>query len=83
VVADVAVIGVPHDEWGQVVVAVVEIAPGFIGDHDMRRRLLDVCSVMASYKRPRYVAFTTSLPRSETGKIHRRILRSTYGSLSF
>jgi long-chain acyl-CoA synthetase len=81
-VADVAVIGVPHDDWGQAVVAVVETAPGFIGDDDMRRRLRDVCSVMASYKRPRYVAFTTSLPRSETGKIHRRALRSIYNSVS-
>jgi long-chain acyl-CoA synthetase len=81
-VTDVAVIGVPHDDWGQAVVAVVEIASGFVADEAMRRRLLEACSVLASYKRPRYMAFTTSLPRSETGKINRRILRSSYGYLS-
>jgi acyl-coenzyme A synthetase/AMP-(fatty) acid ligase len=79
-VLDVAVIGVPHHEWGQAVVAVVQLALGFVGDEKMRDRLAVACSVMAPYKRPRYFAFTDSLPRTETGKIRRKDLRSNYDS---
>jgi long-chain acyl-CoA synthetase len=81
-VADVAVIGRPHDEWGQVVVAVVQRTSGFAGTEAIRHRLADACSVMASYKRPRQFAFTDALPRTETGKIRRRDLRLLCDSLA-
>jgi long-chain acyl-CoA synthetase len=78
-VDDVAVIGVPDPEWGQQVVAVVQPVPGVAPGEDLAARLLEHCAgQLASFKRPRRFEFVTEFPRTETGKVQRRVLRDTY-----
>jgi len=74
-VKDVAVIGVPHDKWGEAVEAVVVLHDGRQADE---RDILDWCRPrMAGYKRPQAVHFVTEadMPRTATGKILHRVLR--------
>lgn len=74
-VRDVAVVGLPHDKWGEAVHAVVVLHGGSGLTEDA---LLDWCrSRMAGYKRPQSVRFMADadLPRTATGKIQHRLLR--------
>jgi malonyl-CoA/methylmalonyl-CoA synthetase len=72
-VEDVAVIGVPSDEWGETVTAVV-VANGAIRPQD----LLDFAAArLAPYKRPRAVRFVQELPRNALGKVLRDELAAT------
>lgn len=75
-VLEVAVIGVPDETWGEAVKAVVALKPGTEATEDeiieLTRREL------ASYMKPRSVDFVASLPKSPTGKILKRELRSEY-----
>jgi long-chain acyl-CoA synthetase len=75
-VADVAVIAVPDEQWGEAVVALVAPKPGTSPDPAAikewaRERL-------ASYKSPKQVLFRDSLPRNASGKILRRLLREPF-----
>jgi acyl-CoA synthetase (AMP-forming)/AMP-acid ligase II len=74
-VREVAVIGVPHEKWGEAVHAVVVLNTGAgVGEID----LLDWCKDrIAGYKRPRSISFMRdeNLPRTATGKIQHRLLR--------
>ena len=77
-VADCCVVGVPDDEWGERVHALVQLAPGASLDADAadahcRRRL-------AGYQVPRSWELVTDLPRTETGKLARRSVRDRYWS---
>ncbi len=69
-VADVAVIGVPSEEWGEVVTAVV-VADGAI---DTDALLAAAASQLAPYKRPRRVRVVDELPRNALGKVVRHQL---------
>ena len=81
-VGDVAVIGVPDDEWGEAVLAVVEPCGGVEPTDELAAELLEHCrSRMAHYKCPREIAFVDSLPREDNGKIYKRRLRETFRSL--
>ena len=75
-VADVAVIGIPDDEWGESVLAVVEPRAGVDVDPD---ELLAFCRErLAHFKCPRAVDFVDHLPRDDNGKIYKRRLRDEY-----
>ena len=74
-VKDVAVVGVPHDKWGEAVQAVVVLHER---GQASEAELLDWCrSRMAGYKRPQSVLFMSEaeLPRTATGKVLHRVLR--------
>ncbi|MFJ5774064.1 acyl-CoA synthetase [Streptomyces sp. NPDC093094] len=78
-VADAAVFGVPHDDWGEEVRAVVEPAPGHAPGPALAAALLAHCAErLAGYKRPRSVGFVTEMPRDPNGKLYKRRLRDPY-----
>jgi long-chain acyl-CoA synthetase len=78
-VLDVAVIGVPDEEMGEVVKAVVQPAPGVVPGPELAAELLAyVRARIAHYKAPRSVDFVDELPRTPTGKLVKRRLRDRY-----
>ena len=75
-VLECAVIGIPDTEWGEVVKAVVVLKPGM---HASEREIIDEARRhLASYQKPKSVAFVDSLPKAPTGKILKRELRKLY-----
>ena len=78
-VHDVAVIGVPSEEMGEEVKAVVVPTPSAVPGPDLERELIEFCRAgIAHYKCPRTVDFVEALPRTETGKMAKRLLRDRY-----
>ncbi len=78
-VADVAVFGVPNEEFGEEVKAVVELADGVEPGDELERELIGFCrSQLAHVKCPRSIDFEDKLPRSETGKLYKRRLKERY-----
>lgn len=72
-VAEAGVIGLPEDEWGERVAAVVVLTPGALIDP---KDLIDYChGRLASFKKPEAVYFTDALPRNALGKLLRSDLR--------
>jgi fatty-acyl-CoA synthase len=78
-VADVAVFGVPNADLGEEVKAVVQPAPGVTADDALADELLAYCrTVLAGYKVPRSIDFQVELPRLDTGKLYKRLVRDRY-----
>jgi len=75
-VRDCAVFGIPDDEFGEAMAAYIQLAKGAQLNADAVRD--HVYSRLASYKVPRVVEFTDSLPREDSGKIFKRRLREPY-----
>jgi len=75
-VAECGVVGEPDAQRGSIVKAFVVLKPGFVGDDALVRQLQEhVKQAIAPYKYPRAVEFVDSLPRTETGKLQRFVLR--------
>ena len=78
-VADVAVIGVPNEEFGEEVKAVVELIDAADASPELAADLLRHCQDhLAQYKCPRSVDFEAELPRAPSGKLYKRRLRDRY-----
>jgi long-chain acyl-CoA synthetase len=73
------VIGVPDDEWGESVKAVVELVEGIEPSDALGDELIAFCRErLAGYKCPRTVDFRSTLPRTDGGKLYKRLLRDEY-----
>ena len=78
-VGDAAVFGIPDEEWGEQVKAVVEPAAGYGASPELAEKLLAYCATeLAKYKCPRSVDFTDTMPRDPNGKLYKRRLRDPY-----
>ncbi len=78
-VAEVAVIGVPHQRWVETPLAVVVREPGAeVGEEE----LIELCRArLAGYKKPSAVVFVEALPRNASGKVLKRTLRERYADV--
>jgi fatty-acyl-CoA synthase len=76
-VADSAVVGVPHKEWGEMVVAFVVLREGRTGITQETVRE-DLKRVLPSFKVPKGVVFVRSIPKSEIGKVQKQVLKENY-----
>lgn len=80
-VADSCTVGVPHEEYGEEVRAVIELAPDYEASDALKDEILAFArAAVAKYKVPRGLDFVDSLPRSEAGKIQRNKVRAPYWS---
>ena len=78
-VADAATIGVPDEEWGESVLAVVELQRGVGATDALATELVAHCRArIAHYKCPRAVAFVDALPRQDNGKVYKGVLRDRF-----
>ncbi|MDT5070368.1 MAG: long-chain acyl-CoA synthetase [Mycobacterium sp.] len=76
---DAAVFGVPNDEFGEEVKAVVQPAEGIIPEPELASELIEYCRAhLATYKCPRTVEFVSELPRDPNGKLYKRRIRERY-----
>jgi fatty-acyl-CoA synthase len=72
-VQEVAVVGIPHERWGEAAQAFVVLKSGAkAGEHELREFAR---SHMAHFKVPQSFAFVTELPKTATGKIQKYVLR--------
>ncbi|WP_416401192.1 acyl-CoA synthetase [Alicycliphilus denitrificans] len=80
-VADVAVIGVPNAEFGEEVKAVVQLQPSHQASAALQAELIAYCRErISAIKCPRSVDFVAALPRAESGKLLKRLVKAQYWS---
>ncbi|MFP6639003.1 MAG: acyl-CoA synthetase, partial [Myxococcota bacterium] len=78
-VADVAVFGIPNDDWGEEIKAVVQPMEGVDAGPDLSDEILDWCGPrLAKMKTPRSIDYLDELPRDPNGKLYKRKLRDPY-----
>jgi long-chain acyl-CoA synthetase len=78
-VGDAAVFGIPHDDWGEEVKAVIEPAEGVVANEALATEIMAFCAgKLAKFKTPKSVDFTDEMPRDPNGKLYKRKLRDPY-----
>jgi long-chain acyl-CoA synthetase len=78
-VADIAVFGVPHPDWGEEIKAVVQPAPGVSPDDELTAELLAYARErLAKFKLPRTIDYIDEMPRDPNGKLYKRKLRDQW-----
>ena len=78
-VADVAVFGVPNDDWGEEIKAVVQPATGVSPGEALTAELMAFAGErLAKFKLPRSIEYAEELPRDPNGKLYKRKLRDPY-----
>ena len=76
---DAAVFGVPNDEYGEEVKAVVQPIDGVVTGPELESELIEYCRAnLANYKCPRTIEFDAELPRDPNGKLYKRRIRDRY-----
>ena len=78
-VADAAVFGIPHEDWGEEVKAVIEPAPGVDPGPALADEILSFSrDKLAKFKMPKSIDFVAEMPRDPNGKLYKRKLRDPY-----
>jgi len=78
-VADSSTVGIPHDQWGEEVRAVILLNPGYSPSDELAQEILGFArQALPGFKVPRGLDFVEDLPRSEAGKIQRNKVRAPY-----
>jgi fatty-acyl-CoA synthase len=78
-VLDAAVFGVPNEEFGEEVKAVVQLVPSHVASPALAEELIGCCRMrLSAIKCPRSIDFRETLPRSATGKLYKRRLKAEY-----
>ncbi len=78
-IADAAVVGVPNEDWGEEIKAVVELKPGWNPTPETAQSILDFAKErLPGFQRPRTVDFVDALPRNAAGKVLRAQVRAPY-----
>ena len=78
-VLDVAVIGIPHEDFGEEVKGVVQLRNPAMASPELEQELIEFCRrQLAKYKCPASIDFVEELPRTPTGKLLKRLLKEKY-----